>query len=206
MVVKTRTSVQGAVPKQSIRKASALKLPQMAFMLGDDGEPVTPPWLIDTPAKLPKVRKSKAPAKPAAKKSAKAKTAAPKTPATRKPRAKAVVQAQPAAVMVSNIVAPPIHPVASVPLTRAQAPVVWQKNGPISAISFWFRATGRTVMARFGAAQNKRPRTGAPIGAKLRTKNDLLREIAVLRKENAAMRDRLGLPPMPFGRILADKI
>jgi hypothetical protein len=42
--------------------------------------------------------------------------------------------------------------------------------------------------------------------AKLRTRNELLREIAILREENAMMRKKLGLPAMPFGRLVADGI
>jgi hypothetical protein len=201
MVVKTRASVkvarvQGAIPKQSTRKTPALKKPETGFMLEDNREPVTPPWLIDskvkTPAaKTPKARKPKSPskAKPVAKKLA-----------TRKPRAKAaaktVTPPEPAVTAVSPVITQQAEqPSASVPLTRNQAPVLWQKNGPIGAITYWFRATGRSMMARLGSSPKPRP-THAPIGAKLRTKNDLLREIAVLRKENAVMREKLGLPPM----------
>jgi hypothetical protein len=196
MVVKTRASVQmarvqGAVPKQSTRKKPVTKKPETSFMLEGNEEPVTPPWLIDTKAKTPaaktpKARKPKSPSKA--------------KPATRKPRAKAaaktVTPPEPAVTVVSSVITQQAQqPSASVPLTRNQAPVVWQKNGPIGAITYWFRATGRSMMARLGSSPKRRP-THAPIGAKLRTKNDLLREIAVLRKENAVMREKLGLPAM----------
>jgi hypothetical protein len=203
-VVKTRASVQmarvqGAVPKQSTRKKPVTKKPETSFMLEGNEEPVTPPWLIDgkdkaSENKTPKVRKPKSTAKT---------RPAPKKPVARKPRtkaaAKAVMLSEPAVIALSPVIMPPVRSTSNVPLTRNQAPVVWQKNGPLGVITYWFRATGRSMMARLGT-KPKRARTDAPIGAKLRTKNDLLREIAVLRKENAALRDRLGLPMMSFDR------
>jgi hypothetical protein len=197
MVVKTRESaklarVQGAVQNQSTRKNPAPKLPETGFMLGDNGEPVTPPWLIDAKTKTPKARKPKLPPK--------TRSTAKKT-ATRKPRTSAVTKSMVTPVPVVVMDGPVIAQNTSVPLTRNQAPVVWQKNGPVGAIGYWFRTTGRSVMAKLGSGP-KRPRTQASIGATLRTKNDLLREISVLRKENAAMRDRLGLPPKSLGHYL----
>jgi hypothetical protein len=200
MVVKTRASVQmarvqGAVPKQSTHKKPVTKKPETSFMLEGNEEPVTPPWLIDdkdkaSENKTPKMRKPKSTAKT---------RSAPKKPVARKPRAKAAAKAvmlsEPAVIAVSPVIMPPVRSTSSVPLTRNQAPVVWQKNGPIGAITYWFRATGISMMARLGSSPKRRP-THAPIGAKLRTKNDLLREIAVLRKENAVMREKLGLPAM----------
>jgi hypothetical protein len=205
MVVKTRARVHGAAPKQSTHKKLVEKNPPTNFMLGDNKESVAPSGLIDSKvkvpaAKMPKVRKPKTPAT--------TKLIA-KPPSTRKPRVKAVAKivTQPAPVMIAvqPVIAPPVHSLANVPLTRNKAPVLWQKNGAMGAIGYWLRATGRNVMARIGA-KAKRPRTQAPIGSKLRTKNDLLREIAALREENAVMRDRLGLPPMPYGRMVADTV
>ena len=90
------------------------------------------------------------------------------------------------------------------PLPRAQAPVVWQKAGPLDNFRYWLRAWGRSMTGRLRNGRKVLPPTQAPIGAKLRSKNDLLREIAVLRQENAIMRSRLGLPHAAFGRQVAD--
>ncbi len=92
------------------------------------------------------------------------------------------------------------------PLPRAQAPVVWQKAGPLDNFRYWLRAWGRSMTGRLRNGRKVLPPTQAPIGAKLRSKNDLLREIAVLRQENAIMRSRLGLPHAAFGRQVADAI
>lgn len=85
---------------------------------------------------------------------------------------------------------------AETPLPRAQAPVVWQKVGPLDNVRYWLRAWGRSLSGKLRNGRKVQPPTQAPIGAKLRSKNDLLREIAVLRQENAIMRTRLGLPPL----------
>jgi hypothetical protein len=209
MVVKSVSNVDVTAPKQSTRKKSATKKAENGFMLNAIKAAPSPPWLLeqDVPAKpvtrKTKIVKSRAKAKPKGK---------PKKPAairgTTKSAAKAAVENAAQTIHISHIdsIQEPVIQPTNTPLTRSQAPIVWRKNGAMGAIGYWLRSTGRSMLAAFGPAGNKPLRTQAPIGAKLRTKNDLLREIAILRQENAMMREKLGLPPMPFGRLQADKI
>lgn len=88
----------------------------------------------------------------------------------------------------------------------SQAVVVWKKNRVTDNLAYWLRSTGRSMMQRLRYGRTVVPPTQAPIGQKLRTKNDLLREIATLRQENAVMRHRLGLPRAAFGRQVADAL
>lgn len=115
-------------------------------------------------------------------------------PAKRRPAPKAKAIAAPAVIPVTE----------AQPAPPPQALVVWKKQGALDSLSYWLRSTGRDILRRVRSGRAVVPATGAPISAKLRTKNDLLREIAALRQENATMRDRLGLPQMPFGRQVAD--
>jgi hypothetical protein len=84
------------------------------------------------------------------------------------------------------------------PLARSMAPVIWQKNSPLAALRYWLRSAGRNVAGLVGPVKR--------IGPKLRSRKELLLEIAVLRQENAAMRKKLNLPAMPFGRTVADSL
>lgn len=117
-----------------------------------------------------------------------------KRPASRRPTSKAKAITAPTVVPVSE----------AAPAQPPQALVVWKKHGAMDSLSYWLRSTGRDLLRRVRSGRAVVPATGAPISAKLRTKNDLLREIAALRQENATLRDRLGLPQMPFGRQVAD--
>jgi hypothetical protein len=169
--------------------ASALAIQPMLF--AGEGFTDTPPWLIEEkkPAESePKARKAPAKKKaaPTKAKTAKAKAAPKKRTSTarRKPAPK------PEAVAASAV-AQEVQP-----LTRAMAPVVWQKTGPLAAIRFWLRSAGRNVAGLIAPADAS--------GPKLRTRKQLLLELAVLRQENAAMREKLNLPAMPFGRTVAD--
>lgn len=115
--------------------------------------------------------------------------------------AKAKMQQPPPAVMAQ--VAQPDLPISSMPLPRSNAVIVWQRSGSMDRFFHWLRLSGREILRMY---TNPPPREAALIGVKLRTKNELLRELAVLREENAIMRKRLGLPQMPFGRQIAGSI
>ena len=207
-MAKTQSRVQGAAPKESLSKAVTTKPISAVFMLDRADDTTSPPWLLDKTIKT----------KPTARKSSRTKTpvkAKPtpkaKKPAATKKKVKAATRIAESPIMAGIPLgrdAPPALSAApaDAPLARNQAPVLWQKNGPFTAIRFWLRSTGRGVLASLGAGKQKLPKTNAPIAAKLRTKNDLLREIAVLRQENATMRERLGLPVAAFGRVEVDRI
>lgn len=104
-----------------------------------------------------------------------------------------------------KVIAPPEPVVEERPAPAKAAPrqalVVWQKRGPVEQIRHWLRLTGREIVRLY---MNPAPNSPAPVEVKLRTRNDLLQELAVLRQENATMRERLGLPQMPLGRLVAD--
>ncbi len=85
------------------------------------------------------------------------------------------------------------------------APVVWRKTGPMDALRFWLRSAGSSFKAVFGQIGRK-PASEHAADPRLRTRKELLIEIAVLRQENAEMRKKLGLPEAPFGRQVADRI
>ncbi len=91
----------------------------------------------------------------------------------------------------------------STPLPRSNAVVVWQKRGPMGQMLHWLRLNGRDFVHLF---TNPAPVQQPSAGVKLRTKKELLGELAVLREENAIMRQRLGLPQMPFGRQILSGI
>jgi hypothetical protein len=85
------------------------------------------------------------------------------------------------------------------PIARTHAPVVWRKNGPVDALRFWLRSAGRNMMAILTPSPQARH-----ADPKLRTRKELLLEIAILRQENAEMRKELNRPALPFGRQVAD--
>jgi hypothetical protein len=141
---------------------------------------------VKKPAKKIAAKKVKVPKAKAATKTARAKASV-----------KVSVAATPAVVLTAPVIAPPMEaPALVAPIVRGQAPVVWRKNGPIDAVRYWLRSMGRNVVNGFASA----PRKDA------RSRKDLLLEIAALRQENAEMRERLGLPAMPFGRQVADTL
>jgi hypothetical protein len=147
--------------------------------------PDMPPWLVED-KKLIAV-KPKATKAPAKKKAATKKA---------KPKAKAAPKKSTSAKRSKPVVAEiqPVHD--AQPLARSEAPVLWQKYSPLAALRYWLRTAGRNVAGLM--APMKR------VGPKLRTRKELLLEIAVLRQENAVMRKQLNLPAMPFGRTVAD--
>jgi hypothetical protein len=204
--------VRGAKPAR--KKPASQKIePEVAvgatFMLpfeATDG----PPWLVDEKpsiAKKAKVSKAKkAPAKVKPKLAKRKATKKAKTPATlrvRKSKPDKTVAVQPnndnvPAAAQHAVIAPAI----AAPLPRAQAPVVWQKNRPLDAISYWLRTTTKTLVGRLrSSGERKRLRIAKP-----RTRQQLLLELAVLREENAKLRAKLELPPLPFGRQIVDTI
>lgn len=169
--------------------ANLLAVQPMLFA-GDD-LPDMPPWLIEDIKPVdanPTVTKAPVKKKVAAKKMlakrerpAKAKPA-PKKRDVAKRNKPIVTEAQPM---------PEVQP-----LTRSMAPVVWKKNSPLAALRYWLRSAGRNVVDVIAPAKR--------IGPRLRSRRELLLEIAVLRQENATMRKKLNLPAMPFGRTVAD--
>jgi hypothetical protein len=187
--------------------------------------PDMPPWLIEktpetksTPvAKESKPRKSRAKPKTAAKLPKTTRTATPKKkPAARKTKPKATVAKTiitdtpvaetPIIVQQSIAVEALAAPSLSQPLARSAAPAVWRKEGPVDIVRFWLRSAGRTVVSLFGKGKKQAARIEEPYGAKLRTRKALLNELAILREENAKMREKLDLPAMPFGRQVADHL
>jgi hypothetical protein len=180
--------------------------PVQQLMFADDKNDNAPPWLLDDTEPVKAKRVAKRPAsskqaihkKPAAKKTKpkNAKTKAKRRPA-RKPRKAGAINA----IAVDSFAAP--APAIAAPLTRAQAPVVWHKNGALDVVRYWLRTVGRNMKATLVPAFSSAHKYQEP---KLRTRKELLLEIAILREENAMMRKRLGLPPMPFGRQVADHI
>jgi hypothetical protein len=186
---------------------SELRPVQQLLFEGDGGDD-TPPWLVEkappTKAKPATVKTTKvkkvAAKKPLAKK-AKAAKAKPTTKRA-KPRKAAEGAAAPIAIAAEpEMVAPAI----AAPLARANAPVVWRKNGPIDAVRYWLRSAGRNMLAMV-KPQPKRGSSALMAGPKLRSRKQLLLEIAILREENVMMRKKLGLPAMPFGRQVADRL
>ncbi len=174
--------------------------------------PNAPPWLIDdvvpaaeseqekpkaakktvrkkaTPQK-PKLNKAKAPPKPAT------------SPRRRKPVANPIVESAKVAPPSPTIIEEVHAELLLAPLPRAVAPVIWQKNGPIAALRYWLRSASRNIIGLWsGGDQPAKMRE-----ARLRTRKELLLELAVLRQENAIMRQKLQLPAMPLGRVVADQ-
>jgi hypothetical protein len=166
-----------APPKKSVSTANAAN----TFMLATEPAQFAPTWLISeglvseglvVEDKVPLIKPKQ----------------------VRKPRQKAQLT-------LSQAVSVPDPVTKHQPLTRAQAPVLWQKNGVFGQLRYWLRSTGRSIGMKVKAVGNsQKPRTQAAIGEKLRTKNDLLREIAMLRRENSVLRERLGLPTPSLGR------
>jgi type IV secretory pathway VirB10-like protein len=163
--------------------AGPLTVQPMLFA-GDD-IPDMPPWLVEDKKSVdvkPKAKRALAKKKVAAKQAKpKAKTA-PKKRASPKRSKSEVTKIQPVPE--------------TQPLARSRAPVLWQKNSPIAALRYWLRTAGRNVAGLMTPVKR--------VGPKLRTRKELLLEIAVLRQENAVMRKQLNLPAMPFGRTVAD--
>ncbi|MGL5840207.1 MAG: hypothetical protein ACRCY3_17075 [Sphingorhabdus sp.] len=186
------------------RQVAAMLQP---LLFADEELADTPPWLMEetvsaspAPQKAKRVRAKK----PAAKKAA-----------IRKPK-KVAAKARtmgPSPLRQANAVKPtaptnPVTPVVSEtlqPIERAMAPVVWHKNGPIDALWFWLRSATRVVKSKIGSQPSK-DITAKSAGLRMRSRNALLAELAVLRQENAAMRAKLNLPAAPLGRLVADKI
>jgi hypothetical protein len=168
-----------------------------------------PPWLI-VDAPLP-AKKSRS-AQPSKKEKAKSKTAVknPKQPRSVKPatmRKTRAAKPTPPAIAVSAPAQIAEAPKSQLqPLARIKAPAVWRKEGPLDVVRYWLRSASRNMMTMIGTRDRKRPPQRDPIGAKLRTRKELLRELSVLRQENAMLRNKLGLPPMPFGRQVAEKL
>jgi hypothetical protein len=184
-----------------------------------------PPWLVEDkpqvaakPKPQPKAKAKRAPAKTAAKKRTVTKKAVAKKPARAKAKVarKAPAKTKPAQPLVSlakaqipaqtepreqvapQMSAEPLVPTEAQPLARSKAPVVWQKNSPLATLRYWLRSAGRSVLGFVAPAKPSVP--------KLRTRKQLLAEIAVLRQENSVLRKKLDLPAMPFGRTVADKL
>ncbi len=158
-------------PKKSVSAANAAN----TFMLATEPEQLAPPWLISEGlVREGLVVEDKVPPL--------------KPKQVRKPRQKTQL-------VGSEAVSVPDPVAKHQPLTRAQAPVLWQKNGVFGQLRYWLRSTGRSIGMKVKTVGNsQKPRTQAAIGEKLRTKNDLLREIAMLRRENSVLRERFGLP------------
>ncbi len=186
-------------------RAEASVKQQLLFADAEAQDP--PPWLIDTQVAVqPKQRTRK---KAARKTAARPKNSGSTTKAKR-PAASRKTAAKAAPVIASPVTtsrAAEAHPIATVsdPIDRAMAPVVWRKAGSLGALAYWLRATGRRVKSVLGTSSAD-AKPASPAGVGLRPRNDLLRELAVLRQENAAMRAKLGLPAAPLGRLVADRI
>jgi hypothetical protein len=198
-----------------------LRLPQRAevsvqpMLFADDGGQESPPWLIEAEA-TPEVKPAKAKkvvAKKPAKKSATARkgkpTAAKKVRVTAAPKRTVTAKRAPSKpAKAVTATAPNVEAVATdetAPLQRAMAPVVWRKTGPIDVVRFWLRSAGTSLKAMLGPREGKAA-TGSVADPRLRTRKELLIEVAILRQENAAMRKKLGLHAAPFGRLVADRI
>lgn len=193
------------------QSAELVSLP-MLFTDGERQEP--PPWLIeqqatplDKPGKVKKTVAKKPAKKPAMARKGKP-VAAKKVKAVAVPKRTAVKRAPAKAKKVGDAVVSKVEKVAAdktAPLQRAMAPVVWRKTGPIDVVRFWLRSAGTSLKAMFGPRAGQAA-TGSVADPRLRTRKELLAEVAVLRQENAAMRKKLGLPVAPFGRLVADRI
>lgn len=182
---------QAKAAKKPDARAKKTQPVSKKFMLDNNAVPVDPALIVTTPT-MPSLRPK--PARKAAQKrravSTKSK-AAPTATKARQQQPLPVVTAQPSALLPTG------------PLPRSNAVVVWKKDGPVDQLVRWLRLSGRGVMRLLTSPPRREPTLA---GAKLRTKNELLRELAVLREENAIMRGRLGLPQMPFGRQIVDSI
>jgi hypothetical protein len=205
------TKVRAAKPvraKVVARSSQADVAMGATFMLpfeADNG----PPWLVEDKASEPTAK----PKRKAAAKKVKPKAKTPKPATAKKPKATVAKPARkPKAKTPLNdnqpIAAEPVlvAPLSVAPLPRAHAPVVWQKTGPLDAISYWLRINSKALLARLrgnGKAAAKRSAMALP---KRRSRQELLLELAVLREENAMMRAKLGLPSSPFGRQIVDKL
>jgi hypothetical protein len=181
---------------------------QTSFLAGEGVDPM-PPWLIEEegsaqpkllPKKIAKARKP-APKKVAAKKKKVKAKATPKAAAKPRSQKKPTVPTTP--ITERHVIATAEAPAIAAPLSRSQAPVVWQKNGPLSILRYWLRSTSRRMLTAIMPVPKASARHADP---KLRTRKALLLELATLREENAMMRKKLGLPDMPFGRQVADRI
>lgn len=89
---------------------------------------------------------------------------------------------------------------------RSNAMVVWRKEGPIDILRYWLRSAGLGMVKMMQPKKPPRTAISEAAGARLRSRKALLRELAVLREENAMLREKLDLPPMPFGRQVVDRV
>lgn len=179
---------QGKTAKKSNSRAKKSATPKQ-FMLDSDAMTVETELIADTPS-TPAMRPA-----PTRKRKAAVKTSAKRTVSKAKQQKVAAITSVPI-----------VTPKSFTPLPRKNAVVVWQKRGPMGHMLHWLRLNGRDFVHLF---TNPPPREAAPVAptaVKLRTKNELLRELAVLREENAIMRQRLGLPQMPLGRQVLSAI
>jgi hypothetical protein len=197
-----------------------LPLPQRAelasqpMLFTDGGKQGSTPWLIEQqatretkPGKLKKTATKKAAKKPVAARKG-TRVAAKKVKAVAVPKRTTVKRAPAKAKKVVDAAVPKVETVETdktAPLQRAMAPVVWRKTGPIDVVRFWLRSAGMSMKAMLGPRAGLAA-TGSVADPRLRTRKELLAEVAVLRQENAAMRKKLGLPVAPFGRLVADRI
>lgn len=184
---------QGKTAKKSNSRAKKSATPKQ-FMLDSGAAAIDTELIADMPS-TPAMRPA-----PTRKRKATVKTATVKTNAKR-----TVSKAKQQKVAAITSV-PIVTPKSFTPLPRKNAVVVWQKRGPMGHMLHWLRLNGRDFVHLF---TNPPPREAAPVAptaVKLRTKNELLRELAVLREENAIMRQRLGLPQMPLGRQVLSAI
>lgn len=185
------------------------------MLFADAADQQSPPWLIEEQA-TPEVKPAKAKKAAARKPTRQPSTARKGKPATAK-KAKTIAAPKRAATAkrassknrnVAGAIAPKVEAVAideTAPLQRAMAPVVWRKTGPIDVVRFWLRSAGTSLKAILGPRDGKAAINGVA-DPRLRTRKELLIELAILRQENAAMREKLGLPAVPLGRLVADHI
>lgn len=179
---------QGKTAKKSNSRARKSATPKQ-FMLDSGAVTIDTELIADMPS-TPALRPAPARKRKTAAKTGKARTVS---------RAKQQTAA-------TGVTVPIVTPKSFTPLPRQNAVVVWQKRGPMGQMLNWLRLNGRDFVHLF---TNPMPLEAAPVSpaaAKLRTKNELLRELAVLREENAIMRQRLGLPQMPLGRQVLSAI
>jgi hypothetical protein len=184
-------------------------------LFADAGIQQSADWLIEEQVK-PEANKAKAKKRVAgggAKKPATTRKSTPgaaKKPKTsRAPKRTATAKRASSIAKRSDIIVVPDAAITAVdetaPLERARAPVVWRKSGPLDVVRFWLRTAGSSLTAMLSPRQRKRAAINV-VDPRLRTRKELLIEVAILRQENAAMRKKLGLPSAPFGRQVADRI
>jgi hypothetical protein len=206
-----------AIASASLDNVIQLPLPQKdesaspPVLFADAGSQQSADWLIEEQVK-PEANKAKAKKRVAgggAKKPATTRKSKPG--AAKKPKTSRAPKRAATAKRASSIAKRSVPDAATTavdetaPLERARAPVVWRKSGPLDVVRFWLRTAGSSLTAMLSPRQRKRAAINV-VDPRLRTRKELLVEVAILRQENAAMRKKLGLPSAPFGRQVADRI